>query len=308
MQITLSKAEAEGAYSMIQPKGVAMLINNNWETKPVKEKTSIRPTTETKKSLAKMLKDLCIQFGYYVIQREELTSIAIREHMIGLSDQYHDYQGNHNSLFFVASTKSNARGQIIDNNGSLLSVNDIIQHFVDSRCPALTGKPKVFLLFLKVTSKDSSFSSLTDSQKELFKWKNLATADQDSDVYFDPEKPSIDDDFLLVRVMYEEESSFTESPTFGSISHSSDENVPWFAESFIRFLAEQAGTADLLTVINNIEKEFRAYMINARAGKTTTASVKTWSSMPRKRATEPGHVNVFVDHKLKKELYLVPGL
>ena len=291
---------------MTQPKGVAMVIHNDWGNKTTKG-SSERPTTDRKKDVGKVLGALFMQFGYYVIHRLNLTSSEIRQHMVGLSDQYHGYQGNHNSLLVAIISQANSKGQIVDHKGDTVSVNEMLQHFVHSRCPALIERPKIFLLLLKVTVKNQVLQDYDDAKTCLSKRQNLSSVEAEEPVYFDPESMSVEEDCLVVRVMYEDENIFTDNPTFGGIGNGPDDDIPWFAAIFIKLLADQAGTKDFLTIVKNMKREFQDHISTARSIATATTS-STGSFMVSKLPKDSGHVNVFVDESLKKKLYMMPGL
>ena len=285
-----------------------MVICNNWGGKSTKTPVS-RSSTEKKKSLDKILGNLCLQFGYYVIHRSNLTSSEMRHHMIGLSDQYHGYQGNHNSILVVFVANCNDKGKIVDDHGDSASANEFLQHFVHSRCPALIGKPKIFLMLLKVTTKNSTLPLLGDASRK--KAQGFLSVDHDYPVHFEPEQVSLDEDYLLVRVMYEDANE--DKPTFGGIASSCDDSLPWFAATFVKYLADQAGSKDVISIMKSIKREFHNQTLSARSATTTISNEKSSPatsyvlSMQRPPKDE-GHVNIFIDQNLKRKLFLMPGL
>ena len=292
---------------MIQPKGVAMLIHNDWGNLSTKASVE-RPTTERKKDIGKILGALFIQFGYYGIHRLNLTSSEIRQHMIGLSDQYHGYQGNHNSLLVVVVSQANSKGQIIDYKGEPIAINEMLQHFVHSRCPALIGKPKIFLLLLKVTVKDMTLlSGFENIKARLSNRQSLMSDESEALTQFEPESISVEEDSIVVRIMYEEDDSQADNPTFGGIGSAPDDDMPWFAATFIKLLAEQAGSKDLLTIVKNLKREFQDHVSTARSI-ATAASSTTGSFIFSRPPKHPGHIEVFVDENLKSKLYMMPGI
>ena len=307
--MSMEKILSENAYIIDQPKGVAMLIHNNLRSHSAKSFVE-RPGTDRKKDVGNLVGALCTQFGFYVIQRSNMTSLAMRQHMIGLSDQYHGYQGNHNSLLVVVISQANSKGQVIDLNGDPISANELLEHFVHSRCPALIGKPKIFLLLLKVTVKESSLPAIEEARARLSKRSQIVAVEAESPRYFEPEPMSVEENCLVVRVMYEDEGAFSESPTFGGIGSGPEEDIPWFAATFISVLAEQAGSKDLLSIMKNLKKEYQNHVTTARSAVTTTSSSVSGNNSlsVQRRSKGAGHVNVFIDESLKKKLYIAPGL
>ncbi|XP_076819817.1 uncharacterized protein LOC143465426 isoform X3 [Clavelina lepadiformis] len=306
-KITTIRMETEGAYPMLQPKGVALVIHNDWATKSEKANKLVHDKVD--KNFAKSLNVLLVQCGYYVIQRKDLTTGEIQHHMIGLSDQYHGYQGDHSSLLAVIVAQSNERGQILDDIGKALSAKDLLDHFSQSRCPALIGKPKVFLLFLRVSVRDPVLPRV-NQLKVVETRKKQSSASLDAPTYFEPEALNTESDFLVVRVMYEDDFDQDGKPTFGGGKTTQSEDIPWFVSSFVTKMSEQAGDKDFLTILKNIK---RHYMERVSLSVTSTlseskASVASRATTTFKLSDSNGHVNMFIDSSLKKPLYLMPGL
>ncbi|CAK8685877.1 unnamed protein product [Clavelina lepadiformis] len=306
-EITTIRMETEGAYPMLQPKGVALVIHNDWATKSEKANKLVHDKVD--KNFAKSLNVLLVQCGYYVIQRKDLTTGEIQHHMIGLSDQYHGYQGDHSSLLAVIVAQSNERGQILDDNDKALSAKDLLDHFSQSRCPALIGKPKVFLLFLRVSVRDPVLPRV-NQLKVVESRKKQSSASLDAPTYFEPEALNTESDFLVVRVMYEDDFDQDGKPTFGGGKTTQSEDIPWFISSFVTKMSEQAGDKDFLTILKNIK---RHYMERVSLSVTSTlseskASVASRATTTFKPSDSNGHVNMFIDSSLKKPLYLMPGL
>ncbi|XP_076819820.1 uncharacterized protein LOC143465427 isoform X3 [Clavelina lepadiformis] len=306
-EITTIRMETEGAYPMLQPKGVALVIHNDWATKSEKANKLVHDKVD--KNFAKSLNVLLVQCGYYVIQRKDLTTGEIQHHMIGLSDQYHGYQSDHSSLLAVIVAQSNERSQILDDIGKALSAKDLLDHFSQSRCPALIGKPKVFLLFLRVSVRDPVLPRV-NQLKVVETRKKQSSASLDAPTYFEPETLNTESDFLVVRVMYEDDFDQDGKPTFGGGKTTQSEDIPWFVSSFVTKMSEQAGDKDFLTILKNIK---RHYMERVSLSVTSTlseskASVASRATTTFKPSDSNGHVNMFIDSSLKKPLYLMPGL
>uniref|UniRef100_H2Y485 Uncharacterized protein n=1 Tax=Ciona savignyi TaxID=51511 RepID=H2Y485_CIOSA len=90
-KISIDKVNMEEAYDMTQPKGVAMVIHNEWTVRSPREDTKTPRQNSSRKNAGKQLDSLFVQLGYYLIRRSDLSTAGMRQHMTGLSDQYHGY-------------------------------------------------------------------------------------------------------------------------------------------------------------------------------------------------------------------------
>nr|XP_009858817.2 uncharacterized protein LOC104265773 [Ciona intestinalis] len=293
-KISIDKALREDAYEMTQPKGVAMVIHNEWFTKsPREEKPS-----KTKDKNNKQLESLFVQLGYYLIHRSNLSAAGMRQHMSGLSDQYHGYHGRHNSLLVAVVAQSNEKGKIITEDG-VVSILDFMESFVSSRCPALMGKPKIFLFFLHVTNRDPVLPMVSDVRSSKMKL---------NDHIFQPEPLSVPEDFVVARIMCEELSMLDGGPTFGGVTASSDDGgLPWFVQSFMKMISNQAGSTDLISILRNAKKQLQDQSSTPRSTATAFSEASV-NSLQRKPTGREDHLNIFVDENLKRKLYLMPGI
>jgi len=318
LQIDSSTIQQDETYDMTQPKGVALLIYNSWQNSPRVSKPSNPgkrgvPEANRKNDFGRTLESLLIQLGFYVIKRSNVSANTMRKNVSGLSDQYHGYSGSHNSLLLVAVANSNERGQILDADDRVVPVSEFLNHFSSSRCPALNGKPKIFLLLLRVTTRNPILSMVDEIKESALRKSTRLSTKSDMPVYFEPEPLNVGDDFLVTRIMYEDDLPLDGGPTFGGVSSTPVEGeVPWFAQAFVKALADQAGTTELTDILANLKRGYREHFASPRSDGTTRSlgknSESSYTSVLLRGGQRDQHVNIFTDNGLRKKLFIMPGL
>ncbi|XP_039272543.2 uncharacterized protein LOC120346786 [Styela clava] len=322
-RVSADKALTEDAYQMSQPKGVAMIINNDDEKySPVSPRSitlaqdfsplsSTRPvdqleaTSERANTVVKCLTSLYAQLGFYIMSRFQLSNDAMHRNMAAMSDQYHTFACNLNSLFVLVSSQSDEYGRLLgtEDTKARISTTSYLKYFSHSGCPALVEKPKVFIFMLRVTEHDPS-PPIIDQHTQKNKRKtnnrfssfNSEDSSQDS---FQPEPIDVSeygDDILLVRIMHQHGGGAKAAPTFGGTATPNRDKLPWHVQVLISTIMEQASYKDFLSVLEYVKEEV------AMAPKTRMSPTQA------KPEVEETEVDIFIDHSLKKKVYLMPGL
>lgn len=303
---------------MAQPKGVAMIVSNDVPEPVIPKTNTIEQTTPLPRTSPRVtpsvpqtptriptavncLNVLLAQLGFYVIQRHQLPNEALRHNLAGLSDQYHGFASNLNSLLVVVLAKSDEWGRPVGADGSRvpMSINEYLKHFTHSRCPSLMGKPKIFLYLLRVTEHEPRLPVVGLESKRNKKNSSSTSPNLSlSTDYFQPEPLNVSefgDDILVVRVMHQNDGGAEAVPTFGGTTGPNVDKLDWHVKIILGSLVEQAGYKDVLSILAYIKEELA---LHAKSAKTSSNK-----SGDNEEITE-----IFLDHSLKKKLYIVPGI
>lgn len=117
-----------------RPRGIGLVINNKHFTCGMKDRVG---TDRDADSLVKLF----IYLGFYTNRYDDLTGKAMHQKLQDVADIDH----SRFDCFMVAVLTHGVNGKLYSTDGDLIAVQDITKYFDGNNCPALIGKPKVFL-------------------------------------------------------------------------------------------------------------------------------------------------------------------
>lgn len=304
---------------MTQPKGVAMIISNDEgmlrrtsSRKYILPKERITPLPGTSATPVAPLKSppdhlpavitcftaLSAQLGFYIMPRRLLSSTALNHNMASLSEQYSGFSCDLNSIMIFLSSRSDEYGRPLgaEESKSQISLARYLKHFSHSKCQSLIGKPKIFVLLLRVTVRDPegpNMKALEDKKKGYEPKQQTRSTSS----IFQPEVIDLSEygeDILLVRIMHQNAGGVDAAPTFGGTNMSHSDKLPWYIQVLIGAIMEQGCYKDILSILGYVKDEI-AFGPKAR-------------SSPTPKPDDVDEVEMFIDHSLKKKLYLMPGI
>ncbi|CAH1776205.1 unnamed protein product [Owenia fusiformis] len=125
-------------YSIMNPRGVALIISNE-PTKLAKgERPGGRHDVNTSRNLFKNL-------GFDVRVRENLTSNEMTGVMKSLASEYNSKSTSYSLLTIVILTQG-TNGKLLDKDGKSVSLPSLLECFSTTNCPALNGRPKLCII------------------------------------------------------------------------------------------------------------------------------------------------------------------
>ena len=292
---------------MLQPKGVAVVIHNDvtFNKLPPGGKASKMSQNSTSSKFddqvgayERVMKSFCLQLGYYIISRSHLTGPELKRHMIGLSNQYHEYNGQHNSMFVVMSALSNERGRIVTNDErKSMPIMKLIENFNSSHCTSLLDKPKVFIFLMRVTARDPVLPTLGGRTRR----GTVLAGSTEQEKMFHPDELDLEEDFLVVRLMCENIEHAEGGPTFGGVSINTDTTIPDFASTLMEALSDKCGVNDLENILGQVKTEIEEQYNMPRFSPSYTDDFGY-------KASRNCNVKMYIDSTLRKKLYFLPGL
>ena len=304
--LQITEGIGDDCYEMFQPKGVAVVIHNDVSFRPQlnpggkisrTSQTSASSKTDESGVYEKVMKSFCLQLGYYIISRSHLTGPELKRHMIGLSNQYHDYNGRHNSLLVVVSAQSNERGRIVTNDErKSMPISKLLENFKSNHCTSLLDKPKVFIFLMRVTVRDPVLPSLGSRTRKVTLQEN-----EEDEKFFHPDALDLEDDFLVVRLMSENMEHAEGGPTFGGVSINTETTVPDFANTLLETLSEKCAVNDIENILKNVKTEIEEEYNTPRFSPSFDTDFGF-------KNNQNSHVKMFIDSTLRKKMYFLPGL
>lgn len=241
---------------------------------------------------------LSAQLGFYIMPRRSLSSSALNHNMASLSEQYSGFSCDLNSIMIFLTSRSDEYGRPLgaEESKSQTSVAKYLKHFSHSKCQSLIGKPKIFILLLRVTVRDPKAPKVRapDDKKNSDGIKQHSSSTSN---IFQPEAVNLSEygeDILLVRIMHQNAGGVEAAPTFGGTNMAHNDKLPWYLQILIGALMEQGCYKDILSILGYVKEEI-AFGPKAR-------------SSPTPKPEDVDEVEMFIDHSLKKKLYLMPGI
>ncbi|KAG8432690.1 hypothetical protein GDO86_017075 [Hymenochirus boettgeri] len=134
-----------GFYEMrSKPRGLCLILNNfnfNEARQNIPTLKELKDRRGTKTDL-ESLREVFLHLHFFVKSFNDLTGKKILQVLKHYSEQNHEKS----SAFICCILSHGNKGIVYGTDGQSVAIHDIASYFIRSRCPSLSGKPKVFFI------------------------------------------------------------------------------------------------------------------------------------------------------------------